>query len=180
VDARLIGIISKAHGVKGEVVVELLTDYPKTIKKGDIFFFDEKCTRAVEVESVRLVKSKKNRLYSLIKFKSINNRNHAGKLKGTGIFRGEGSSPELDENQYWTDDIIGCKVYTESNIFIGTVIDVEKSGANDILIVEINNKKLNISDAKNNIFYIPVIKDYVDTINLKARKIILKRIPEYI
>ncbi len=179
-DARLIGIISKAHGVNGEVVVELLTDYPKTIKKGDIFFFDEKCSRAVEVESARLVKSKKNKLYSLIKFKTINNRDHAGELKGTGIYRDEESSPELDENQYWTDDIIGCKVYTESNTFIGAVIDVKKSSANDNLIVEINNKKLNIPGANDNIFYIPVIEDYVGTINIKARKIIIKRIPEYI
>jgi len=51
VDARLIGIISKPHGVKGEVIMALLTDYPSTIKRGTILFFDEKCTQKAEVEN---------------------------------------------------------------------------------------------------------------------------------
>jgi 16S rRNA processing protein RimM len=180
VDARLIGIISKAHGVKGEVLVELITDYPKTIKKGDIFFFDEKCTEKVEVENIRLLESRKNRLYSIIKFKGKDNREYALKLKGSSIFRGEGRIPELRQNQYWSDDIIGCRVYTRDNVFIGEVVNVEKYSANDNLVVKINNKKLDIEHNKDNIFYIPAIKDYIDTIDLKTKKIILNKIPEYI
>jgi len=40
VDARLIGVIGKPHGIKGEITVVLLTDYPKTIKSEDTLFFD--------------------------------------------------------------------------------------------------------------------------------------------
>jgi 16S rRNA processing protein RimM len=180
VDARLIGIISKAHGVRGEVVVQLLTDYPNTIKKGDKIYLDEKCTRMVEIERIRLEEQKRNKLYSLIKFKGIDDREHAIKLNGESVFRREKDTPELSENQYWTDDIIGSKVYTKENVFIGVVIDVEKLISNDNLAVRIDNRELNVIRADNDIFYIPIIKDYIKNINIKDKKIILKRIPEYI
>ncbi len=158
----------------------LLTDYPKTIKIGDILFFDEKCTRKAEVENVKLLKVKENASFLVIKFKGIDSKNCAESLKSINIFRSIKNSPSLKENQFWTDDIIGCMVYIKSNIPVGTVVDIEKFAANDNLVVKIENENLNILPVKNNIFYIPVIEDYIHDIDLKDKKIILKRIPEYI
>ncbi|GAG79263.1 unnamed protein product [marine sediment metagenome] len=70
VDARLIGIIGKPHGIKGEITVMLLIDYPKTVKRGDTLFFDEKCKKKIEVESIRWKKIKRSYM-PIIKFKSI-------------------------------------------------------------------------------------------------------------
>lgn len=179
-DAKLIGIISKATGIKGEVTVRLLTDYPRTIKKGDILFFDEKCIRKAEVENIRFARSRKSELFAVIKFRGTDSRDHAEKLRNTKIFRREENSPSPGENQYWTDDIIGCKVYSKENIFIGLVVDVEKFAANDNLVVRIENKDLNIEVSGSNLLYIPVIKDYIYSITPREKKVILKRIPEYI
>ncbi|GAH13943.1 unnamed protein product, partial [marine sediment metagenome] len=84
---------------------------------------------------------------------------------------------------YWVDDIINCLVYTKNNIFVGKVVNVEKFTANDNLAVKIENKDLDIrdsGDSDSSILYIPVIEDYIESINLKDKKIILKKIPEYI
>jgi ribosomal 30S subunit maturation factor RimM len=59
-------------------------------------------------------------------------------------------------------------------------VNVEKFAANDNLAVKIENKDLDIRDSDSNIFYIPVIEIYIESINLKDKKIILKKIPEYI
>lgn len=179
VDARLIGIIGKPHGIKGEITVVLLTDYPKTIKSGDILFFDEKCKKKIDVESIRWKKIKKSYM-PVIKFKGIDSRNDAENLKGASLFRSVKDSPKLKEDEYWVDDIINCMVYTKNNIFVGKVVNVEKFAANDNLAVKIENKDLDIRDSDSNIFYIPVIKIYIESINLKDKKIILKKIPEYI
>lgn len=178
VDARLVGIIGKPHGIKGEIDIMLLTDYPKTIKKGDILFFDEKCSQKAEVESIRWKKLKNSRI-SVIKFKGIDSRNNAENLKGKSIFRSIKDSPMLKKNQYWIDDIAGCVVYTKDDIIIGTVIDVEKFAANDNLVIKVENKNLNIECTDNDTFYIPVIEDYIESVDLKNKKIILKKIPEY-
>jgi 16S rRNA processing protein RimM len=179
VDARLIGVIGKPHGIKGEITVVLLTDYPKTIKSGDTLFFDEKCKKKIDVESIRWKKIKRSYI-PVIKFKGIDSRNDAENLKGARLFRSVKDSPKLKENEYWVDDIINCMVYTKNNIFVGKVVNVEKFAANDNLAVKIENKDLDIRDSNSNIFYIPVIEIYIESINLKDKKIILKKIPEYI
>ncbi|OFW64577.1 MAG: 16S rRNA processing protein RimM [Actinobacteria bacterium RBG_19FT_COMBO_36_27] len=180
VDARLIGIIGKPHGVKGEVIVTLLTDYPNTIKRGNILFFDEKCTRKAEVENIKRLKTKKAAGFLIIKFKGIDNKNNAESFKGINVYRDIRNSPLLKENQYWSDDLIDCSVYTKECIFIGKIKDVEKLVANDNLVVEIESKHYISGNIKNNILYIPATGDYIENIDLKCRKVILKKIPEYI
>jgi len=177
VDARLIGIIGKPHGIKGETVVMLLTDYPKSIKRGDILFFDEKCTRKAEVENIRWRKDKPEA--SIIKFKGIDSRNAACDLKGINVFRLIKDSPVPESNQYWIDDILECMVYTKDGVLIGKVINVEKFTSNDNLAVRVDNKISNIN-IDGDILYVPVIENYIDSIDLKNKKIILKRVPEYI
>ncbi|HEY4695325.1 MAG TPA: ribosome maturation factor RimM [Candidatus Hydromicrobium sp.] len=179
VDARLIGIIGKPHGIKGETVIMLLTDYPKTVKKGDVLFFDEKCIQKAEVENIRWKKTEKPQTL-IIKFKGVDSRSDAEDLKGISVYRSIKDGPVLEENQYWIDDIIGCAVYTKGDIFVGKVINVERSTANDNLNVRIENRDLNIECMAGNIFYIPIIENYIDRIDLKNKKIILKKIPEYI
>jgi len=180
VDARLIGIISKAHGLKGEVVIELLTDYPNTIKRGSSLFFDEKCTAKAKVENIKYFKSKENKSFFIIKFKDIENRDLAEELRGRHVFRRRKSMPTLKKNQYLIDDIKGCRVYSVGGTFVGIVLDVEKFVSNDNLVVKIENDRLDIKGNKEKIFYVPVIKDYIDTIDLDDKKVVLKRIPEYI
>ena len=179
VDARLVGIIGKPHGIKGEIVMMLLTDYPKTINKGDILFFDEKCSQKAEVESIKW-KRLKNSHIPVIKFKGIDDRNGAENLKGKSIFRSIKDSPILKKNQYWIDDITGCMVYTKNDVIVGIVMNVEKFAANDNLVIKVENKNLNIECTDNDTFYVPVIEDYIGSIDLKNKKIILKKIPEYL
>ncbi|MDD3819383.1 MAG: ribosome maturation factor RimM [Actinomycetota bacterium] len=182
VDARLVGIISRPHGVKGEVMMTLLTDYPNTIIKGTSLFFDKKCTIEAEVEGVKRSKAitGESTGFLIIKFKGINDRRSAESLRDTGVFRSMQNSPSLKKNQFWTDDIIGCSVYTGNLIFVGIVKDVEKNKANDNIVVEVEGgEDVDTSSIKDNILYIPVIKDYIRDIDIKNRKIILKKIPEY-
>jgi 16S rRNA processing protein RimM len=179
VDARLVGIIGKPHGIRGETSVILLTDYPKTIKKGDILFFDEKCTKEAEVESIR-EKSSKKTLTLIIKFKGINSRDSAESIKGSDIFRSSKDSPKLKKDQYWIDDVMGCRVYSKNEVFIGSVINVEKLSSNDNLVLQLEGSKLKIKGAEGSFLYIPIIGRYIGSIDIKEKKIILKEIPEYI
>ena len=70
VDARLVGVIGKAHGIKGELNVRILTDYPKTIYRGTGLFLDEGCTKKIIIESIhyRNADSKKA---ALVKFGKV-------------------------------------------------------------------------------------------------------------
>jgi 16S rRNA processing protein RimM len=179
VDARLVGIIGKPHGIRGETSVILLTDYPKTIKKGSILFFDKRCQKKAEIESIR-EKNLKKHLSLIIKFRGVDSRNQAENLKGAGIYRSLKDSPRLEDGQYWVDDLVGCRVFSRDNIFIGKVIELERLSSNDNLKVKIENLELKIEGTEAGILYVPVIKRYIENINIKEKKVILKEIPEYV
>ncbi len=58
VDARLIGVIGKPHGIKGEINVVMLTDYPNTILKGSVLFMDQDLSVPLEIDNIRQKKLK--------------------------------------------------------------------------------------------------------------------------
>jgi|LGVF01.1.fsa_nt_gb 16S rRNA processing protein RimM len=179
VDARVIGIICKYHGIRGEVVVEVFTDYSNTIKKGDILFLDKKCKKKIKIGSIR-IKKKKGSSRLILKFEGIDSLNAAEELRNKFIYRHPKDSPILKVNEYWTDDIIDCDVYYNRDILLGKVIKIEKYSANDNLVIKIKNSRIKNIGKSSNILVVPIIRDYIKRIDLKNKRIILEKIPEYI
>ena len=178
-DARLIGVIGKPHGIKGEINVMLLTDYPNTILKGSTLFMDQGQSIPVEIDSIRQ-KKLKGREVSVIKFAGIDDRNQAQKLKGKNLYRSGSEVPALEEGKFWIDDLIGCSVLLNSGITIGKVQDVDVLTSNENLAVLIENPDIKASGMVGNILYIPLIEDYIENIDIPGKKIVLKKLPEYI
>jgi ribosomal 30S subunit maturation factor RimM len=52
-DLKAVGIISKLHGINGEVILNLITDYPYSIISGTIFYTDVDDIKYLEVEKIR-------------------------------------------------------------------------------------------------------------------------------
>ncbi|MCL4377453.1 MAG: ribosome maturation factor RimM [Actinobacteria bacterium] len=178
-DLRLVGIIGKPHGLRGEVILKFITDYPYCCEKGTIFYLDKDRKESLEVQEIKNIDVKiKNS--AIVKFKNIENRNCAEKIRGFNLFRDEMASPVLVEDEFWIDDLIGCKVYTEDGLYIGTVADIVKNIANDNILIKRDSNSINIKGIGENEFFIPLIDDYIKSIKPEEKKILLKKIPEYI
>jgi 16S rRNA processing protein RimM len=180
--SRLIGVIGKPRGIKGELYVRLFTDYPNTFRCGDAIYLDDDCVREIVIENVIELNNKHRTVF---KFFNSNSRNEAEKLRDCLLFRKEKDKPEIGKDNYWIDDIIDCLVYSPDKNIIGKVKNVENFPSNDSLIVELENtgKNIKINDkSKNNpgIIIIPMIEDFIVDIDIKNKKITLKKIPEYI
>jgi len=179
VDARLIGVIGKPHGIKGEINVMLLTDYPNTILKGSILFLDQELSIPVEINSIRQ-KKLKGRDVSVIRFTGVDGRNEAEKLKGKNLYRSGSEVPALEDGKFWVDDLLGCSVLLEDGATIGKVQDVDVLASNENLAVLIENPDIKASGMVGNILYVPLIEDYIENIDIPGKKIVLKKLPEYI
>lgn len=177
-DVRLIGVIGKPHGIKGEVTVKMLTDYPNFIEEGDILYLNEDCNIEIIVSYLREKKIKNKRIL-ILKFDGYDNRNTAESIKGFLLFRVLKNSKQSEENQFWIDDLINCEVYTTDEKYIGIVISVEKYYSNDNLVINTEDKN-KLKNKKGNIIFIPMLNDYIDDINIRNKKIKIKKIPEYI
>ncbi|MGM0364959.1 MAG: ribosome maturation factor RimM [Actinomycetota bacterium] len=165
---RIVGIIGKPHGTRGEVMVRWVTDYPKTINKGDILYTDSG-NKELTVESIR-EKQAKGRRITLIKFAQFNQPEELEKYRGDYLSRSPESGPSLEKDHYWLDDLEGCVVY-EGDRFIGTVAQALDYPANQVLVVDIESTGSSVM--------VPFVETYIKKVDLDKRKIFLKQLPQY-
>src|SRR5690606_12000895 len=76
----------------------------------------------------------KNRLgkYILAEIAGVRDRNAAEELRGTEIIMERDKLPELEDDSFYIDDLIGLEV-VEGGAVIGTVTGVDNFGAGDLL-----------------------------------------------
>ena len=179
VDAKLIGVVGKPHGIKGEVNVMLLTDYPDSILEGSPLYTGGDCSEKMIVEKIALIRKKRGAT-AVIKFEGISGRDDAGSIRGSELYRSPEQSPVLDSGEFWIEDLEGCTAYLDNGTIFGKVEKVEEIPSNENLIIRLKDKDLKINGASKGLFYVPLIDDYIKSIDIIEKKIILKKIPEYI
>jgi 16S rRNA processing protein RimM len=161
-----IGQISKVHGIKGEMVVVPLTDNPKRFSELEkvLLLKDEKIIE-FEVESVRTdFKAKRLKERVLIKLRGVENPEEAKRLVGSFLEIEKEDLIKLPEGRYFIFDIIGLKVITTENKEVGTVKEVISLPANDVYVVQGDQKEYDI----------PAIKEVVKRIDPKRKVMIIE------
>jgi len=134
-----VGHVSKAHGVRGEVAVELLTERLERVAPGAHLFAG---SRRLVVSSSRPTGSTSaNRRGGrgsvfLVRFEGIAERNGADALRGLTLFA-EGIPGEADDvGATWVHELIGCIVVEVDGTERGAVAAVEANPAADLLVLE--------------------------------------------
>lgn len=161
-----IGQISKVHGIKGEMVVVPLTDDPKRFSELEkvLLLKDEKIIE-FEVESVQTdFKAKRFKERVLIKLKGVENPEEAKGLVGSFLEIEKEDLIKLPEGRYFIFDIIGLKVITTEDKEVGMVKEVISLPANDVYVVQGDQKEYDI----------PAIKEVVKKIDLERKVMIIE------
>lgn len=131
----LLGELLRPHGIRGELRMRVLTDYPERIKQlKQVYLGDATDHRHVtpyKVEATRFHKA-----YLLIKFEEIKDRNDADTLRGQFVMIDIDNAVPLEDDEFYMFELIGLTVKTESGAVLGTVRDVMETGANDVYIVK--------------------------------------------
>jgi 16S rRNA processing protein RimM len=158
-----VGKIVNTHGIRGEVRVISTTDFPEERyavgNRLHIFMPDDKTPTPVVVASHRLHKN-----FNLLTFEGYFNVNDVVKFKGSILKVTGDQLGELEENEYYYHEIIGCTVVTEDGEEIGTIKEIINTGANDVWTIARKGQK----DA-----LIPYIKDIVLNIDIEERKVVI-------
>ncbi len=147
----LLGEITTPYGVKGGVKVKSFTANPDDIVTYSPLYFDD--NRTVERKLKRL-KSKNEMVMVMIE--DIDDRNIVEKMRGTKIYTLKSSLPQLEEEEFYYEDLVGMTVIMDG-VKIGEVMGVNNYGAGDILDIRL--------DAKETIS-IPFTKEMVPTISV--------------
>ena len=150
----LIGKLQKTHGIKGEISMRVITQYPERIHPGKSIFLGE-AHREFTIRTVRW----KNDLI-LLGLVGFDNPEEAGQLTNMEVFSPTRNLPKLPKGQYYHHQLIGLKVF-EGDEFLGELTEILETGANDVYIVELEGTEE---------LLIPAIPDVIKTIDVVAGK----------
>ena len=161
----LVGKIVNTQALRGEVRVMATTDFPEErFKIGATLaiFNGDKLVETVEVDGHRLHKN-----FNLLHFKGKDNINDVEKFKGFDlkVAGTEREADELDENEFYYDDIIGLEVYTTDETYLGKVREITSLPSNDVWAIQRPNKGKDI--------LIPYIEDIVLEIDLDDNQVVI-------
>ncbi|GAB6988884.1 ribosome maturation factor RimM [Paenibacillus pini] len=154
-----VGKIVNTHGIKGEIKVLSITDFPEVrfAAGGRLLIIpaDGGSSIPITIESSRLHKN----MY-ILKLKGYQNINEVEKYKGSMLKVEESELLELPENEYYIFEIVGCKVVTDEARELGVIKEVLSPGSNDVWVVQPESGKD---------ILIPVIDEVVLDVDVKNK-----------
>lgn len=135
-DRVVIGQVVKPHGLKGEVVVDVLTDFPERFFEGLRVSVSGCAHEAREVREVRILSRRSHGDRLLISFEGISDVGAAEKLRNAELsVRAEDVAPRPEGYVYhW--EIEGAEVFDEKGSRLGRVAELQDAAGRPLLVVE--------------------------------------------
>ncbi len=153
-----VGRVVGVHGLRGEVKVEPLSDFPERFEPGAALWLDG---RRLRVEGSRW-----QRRLVYLKLEGVDSRSDAVALAGREL-----CVPELlalvQEGVYYQHDVIGLSVVDAAGETLGRVSDILSTGANDVYVVRGERGEL----------LLPAIDDVVRQIDLDGGCLLVELLP---
>ena len=133
-DMVLVGAITGAHGIRGEVKLRSFTADPSAIAS----YSPLETATGAKIEIARLGPQKDGFIAIL---KGVSDRNAAEALKGTELFVPRERLPEPEGDEVYVHDLIGLPVHLADGSLLGEIVDVADYGAGDLIDVRVEGRK---------------------------------------
>ena len=124
-DLLEVGRIVKVHGLRGEVLVELFSDFPDRLAPGSVL------TRSDGGELV-VASSRLHQGRWLVQFEGVAGREGAEALGRASLLAERREVP----GAMWIDELEGCAVELSDGTQVGLVVAVEANPASDLLVLD--------------------------------------------
>ena len=157
----VVGIATKAHGIRGEVAVQPRSDNPDRWITGSVVLDDQGASYTIEA-----VRGSGGRLF--VRFADVHDRTQAEALRGRTFVVPASWLPDLPDGEYWPHELEGAEVITEGGRRLGAIVDVVANPANDLWVA---------LDEHNEETLIPAIREVVVEVDVAAKRIVVRDVP---
>jgi 16S rRNA processing protein RimM len=156
-----VGVIVKAHGLKGEVNVFPTTEDPERFKKLKKVILDtgREGRKELNIERVRF-----SNKFVIVKFKEFNDINEVERFRQKELIIPRSEALALEEGEYYLGDLEDMKIVDEEGTMLGILKQVIQTGANDVYEM----KRTDLDDDADTVM-IPGIKECVKNIDIENR-----------
>jgi 16S rRNA processing protein RimM len=119
-----VGRIIGAHGLKGQVLVDLWSDRVERLAAGETLF-SERGPLVVTASAAHQARF-------IVSFEDVTTREGAERLRGVVL-----SAPRIDDDSViWIDQLFGAEVVDAAGTTHGVVVDVEANPASDLMVLD--------------------------------------------
>jgi 16S rRNA processing protein RimM len=157
-----VGRVQRPHGVRGELRMEILTDYPARLSRLKTLYLGERHL-PYPLESVRL-----HHNLALIKVAGIDDRTAADETRGLVVYVAIEDAVPLEEHEVYEHALEGLEVITDEGEPLGEIVELFTApGANDVLVVHGPRGEI----------LIPVTEEVVVSVDLDAGQLVIHPLP---
>jgi 16S rRNA processing protein RimM len=158
----VIGKIRRPHGVKGDVVVEIYTDYPERIIPNKAVYIGAKHAKLI------INRRRQHNEGLLLGFEGVTSPEEAGRYRNQHLSILAFESPKLPKGRYYFHELIDLKVVDESGKNLGTIKEIIETGANDVYVIKNQNERE---------LLLPAIPEVILSVDLVVKTIKVHLIP---
>ena len=158
-----IGEVVGVFGVRGELKVQPLTDFPERFARTETVYVGE----GRVPHRVRAARPHKRLM--LVSLDGIDDPETGAKLRGARLFIPEAQITPLPEDQFYLHDVIGLRVRHVDGRPLGVVSDVLTAAGNDLFVVREPESGREV--------LLPAVKAFVKRIDLAGGEIVVDPIP---
>jgi len=155
-----IGKAVKPWGVKGEMKIDPVTDFPRRFEKLRRVFLVSRSGKEIACE-VRAVRYSGD--VPFILFEGYDSPEKAKVFNGWLVKVPEEEAEPLPEGTYYWFELIGMEVVSEGGEKLGTIVDIFETRSNDVYVLKRGRKEV----------YIPATQDVIKQVDRKAKRMII-------
>ncbi len=128
----LIGKIINTRGIKGELKIKSMTDFPETrfAQGNTIYIKHQGSYLKMMISDYKVIKN-----VDIITLKNHEDINKVLQFKNCEVYADKEEEIELEDNEYYAEELIGMKVY-QKQTEKGEVVDVRSLPQGDYLVVK--------------------------------------------
>lgn len=160
-----VGRVRSAHGLRGEVLVESLSDLPGRLESLERFRLE---LRSGQVREYRVRGRRPHKGGQLVLLEGVEDRDAAELIRGSLVTIPSGELPDLPDDTFFVFDLIGAEVATESGELLGKLKEIWAVGGNDVLVVR---------GGERGEILLPSSREVVRSVDVKERRIKVHLIP---
>lgn len=158
-----IGRVTRAHGVRGEISVVVLTEFPERFDTTEWVYLGNE----MEADAYRVKKHRWHKINVLLTLEGVTDRTAAEQLRGLLVQVPVEDAVPLPEGSYYLYQVIGLPVFTTEGERLGVLSNMLETKANNVYVVLNENGKE---------ILLPVISDVVKSIDLQKGQIVVELI----
>lgn len=158
-----VGKIVSTHGIRGEVKVSITTSFPEErFEKGNtLYILKDNKYLPIVIDTFRVHKN-----MGLVSFNKLTNINNVLEYVGCTIYVDKETLEELDEDDFYFDDLIGLNAKTVSGEEIGIVEDILEVPQGAILVIKKDKKES----------LVPFVSEFIEDVDLDNEEIVINPI----